>query len=89
MAQTGVPLGALHGGKPRAVSTPTLAKFKDLTYAAPVATDVAVSGIQVYGILLVANVDILQDYEDHPHRSGRTVRAGELDTESTLATSKH
>jgi superfamily II DNA/RNA helicase len=34
------------------------------------------------------HVDIPQDHEDHPHRSGRTARAGEIDIDLTLAIPK-
>ncbi|NCV23343.1 MAG: DEAD/DEAH box helicase, partial [Chloroflexi bacterium] len=45
LANAGVPVGALHGGKSQAVRTRTLALFKEQENSALVATDVAARGI--------------------------------------------
>ncbi|NDA96176.1 MAG: DEAD/DEAH box helicase, partial [Actinobacteria bacterium] len=57
LANAGVPVGALHGGKSQAVRTRTLKLFKEQENAALVATDVAARGIHVDGISLVVHVD--------------------------------
>ncbi|CAN2173585.1 SrmB Superfamily II DNA and RNA helicases [Candidatus Nanopelagicaceae bacterium] len=88
LANAGVPVGALHGGKSQAVRTRTLALFKESDNAALVATDVAARGIHVDGISLVVHVDLPQDHKDYLHRSGRTARAGESGTVVTLSSSK-
>ncbi len=89
LANAGVPVGALHGGKSQAVRTRTLALFKEQENSALVATDVAARGIHVDGISLVVHVDLPQDHKDYLHRSGRTARAGESGTVVTLSSSKN
>ena len=89
LANAGVPVGALHGGKSQAVRTRTLAIFKEQENSALVATDVAARGIHVDGISLVVHVDLPQDHKDYLHRSGRTARAGESGTVVTLSSSKN
>ena len=89
LANAGVPVGALHGGKSQAVRTRTLALFKEQENSALVATDVAARGIHVDGISLVVHVDLPQDHKDYLHRSGRTSRAGESGTVVTLSSSKN
>jgi superfamily II DNA/RNA helicase len=89
LANAGVPVGALHGGKTQAVRTRTLALFKEQDNSALVATDVAARGIHVDGISLVVHVDLPQDHKDYLHRSGRTARAGESGTVVTLSSSKN
>ena len=89
LANAGVPVGALHGGKSQAVRTRTLALFKEQENSALVATDVAARGIHVDGISLVVHVDLPQDHQDYLHRSGRTARAGESGTVVTLSSSKN
>jgi superfamily II DNA/RNA helicase len=89
LANAGVPVGALHGGKSQAVRTRTLALFKEQENCALVATDVAARGIHVDGISLVVHVDLPQDHKDYLHRSGRTARAGESGTVVTLSSSKN
>jgi len=89
LANAGVPVGALHGGKSQAVRTRTLALFKEQDNSALVATDVAARGIHVDGISLVVHVDLPQDHKDYLHRSGRTARAGESGTVVTLSSSKN
>lgn len=87
LADRGVPVGSLHGGKSQAVRTRTLAAFKSGETNALVATDVAARGIHVDGISLVVHVDAPTDPKDYLHRAGRTARAGESGTVVTLTTS--
>lgn len=86
LANVGVRVGTLHGGKSQAVRTRTLARFKDQDSAVLIATDVAARGIHVDGIDLVVHVDVPADHKDYLHRSGRTARAGESGRVITLAT---
>ena len=85
LAEQGVPVGALHGGKSQAVRTRTLDAFRKGHTEALVATDVAARGIHVDGISLVVHVDSPTDPKDYLHRAGRTARAGESGTVVTLA----
>ena len=85
LAEQGVPVGALHGGKSQAVRTRTLDAFRKGQTDALVATDVAARGIHVDGISLVVHVDSPTDPKDYLHRAGRTARAGESGTVVTLA----
>lgn len=86
LANVGVKVGTLHGGKSQAVRTRTLARFKDSDSAVLIATDVAARGIHVDGIDLVVHVDLPADHKDYLHRSGRTARAGESGKVISLAT---
>jgi len=88
LAQVGVPVGALHGGKSQSVRTKTLAAFKSGATPALVATDVAARGIHVDDVSLVVHVDAPQDPKDYLHRAGRTARAGESGVVVTLTTSR-
>ncbi|MFM8192986.1 MAG: DEAD/DEAH box helicase [Actinomycetota bacterium] len=88
LANAGVKVGTLHGGKSQAVRTRTLARFKDQESAVLVATDVAARGIHVDDIDLVVHFDTPADHKDYLHRSGRTARAGKTGRVVTLATHK-
>ena len=88
LANAGVKVGTLHGGKSQAVRTRTLARFKDQESAVLVATDVAARGIHVDDIDLVVHFDVPADHKDYLHRSGRTARAGKTGRVVTLATHK-
>ena len=68
LAQVGVPVGSLHGGKSQSVRTKTLAKFKTGITPALVATDVAARGIHVDDVSLVVHVDPPQEAKDYLHR---------------------
>ena len=83
LANIGVPVGALHGGKSQAVRTRTFAFFKDSANV-----DVAARGIHVDGISLVAHINVLQDHKNYLRRSGRTTHTGESGAVVTLTTSK-
>ena len=88
LANAGVRVGTLHGGKSQAVRTKTLAQFKQQPNAVLVATDVAARGIHVDDVDLVVHFDAPADHKDYLHRSGRTARAGRTGSVVVLATSK-
>jgi len=88
LAKTGVPVGALHGGKSQAVCTRPLNLFKEQENAALVAPDVAARGIHVDGISVVVHVDAPTDHKDYLHCSGRTAHAGEAGGVVVFATIK-
>jgi superfamily II DNA/RNA helicase len=75
LTNDGVPAGAQHAGKSKAVRTCTLKLFKEQVNAALVATDVAT---RVDCISLVVHVDAPTDHRDYLHHSGRTARAAKL-----------
>ena len=84
IAEKGVPVGALHGGKTQAARSRTLREFKAGTIRTLVATNVAARGIHVDGISLVVHFDAPTDPKDYLHRAGRTARAGERGTVVTM-----
>lgn len=77
LAEVGIPVGALHGGKSQNLRTRTINDFRNDVTNVLVATDVAARGIHVDGISLVVHVDPPTDPKDYLHRSGRTARAGD------------
>ncbi|MFZ9284297.1 MAG: DEAD/DEAH box helicase [Candidatus Nanopelagicales bacterium] len=86
LANVGVKVGTLHGGKSQAIRTRTLAEFKKQDSGVLVATDVAARGIHVDDVDLVLHFDAPADHKDYLHRSGRTARAGKAGRVVTLAT---
>lgn len=88
LANAGVAVGTLHGGKSQSVRTKTLDKFKRQQSGVLVATDVAARGIHVDDVDLVVHFDAPTDPKDYLHRSGRTARAGKSGRVVTLATAK-
>jgi len=84
--RSGVPAGALHGGRSQGQRTRALSRFKDGSVPALVATDVAARGIHVDDVSLVVHVDPPADAKDYLHRSGRTARAGESGVVVTIVT---
>ncbi|GAA5091933.1 hypothetical protein GCM10023319_46600 [Nocardia iowensis] len=74
---SGIPAGALHGGKAQNNRTRTLAAFADGSIPVLVTTDVAARGIHVDNISLVVHVDPPAESKAYLHRAGRTARAGE------------
>lgn len=83
---SGVPAGALHGGKAQNNRTRTLAAFADGSVPVLVTTDVAARGIHVDGISLVVHADPPAESKAYLHRAGRTARAGEDGVVVTLVT---
>lgn len=74
LAQRGIDVGVLHGGKSQSQRTRALEEFKKGTHRVLVATDIAARGIHVKGIAHVINYDMPQAAEDFIHRVGRTGR---------------
>jgi superfamily II DNA/RNA helicase len=88
MNESGVAVGALHGGKTQAHRSRVLEGFKMGKTNALVATDVAARGIHVDDVSLVVHVDAPENHKDYLHRAGRTARAGAVGTVVTLSTHK-
>jgi superfamily II DNA/RNA helicase len=88
MNESGVAVGALHGGKTQAQRSKVLDGFKMGKTNALVATDVAARGIHVDDVSLVVHVDAPENHKDYLHRAGRTARAGASGTVVTLSTHK-
>ena len=88
MNESGVAVGALHGGKTQAQRSRVLEGFKMGKTNALVATDVAARGIHVDDVSLVVHVDAPENHKDYLHRAGRTARAGASGTVVTLSTHK-
>ncbi len=88
MNESGVAVGALHGGKTQAQRSRVLEGFKAGKTNALIATDVAARGIHVDDVSLVINVDAPENHKDYLHRAGRTARAGAIGTVVTLAAHK-
>jgi superfamily II DNA/RNA helicase len=76
LADMGVRVDALHGGKSQGARNKAITNFKDGKVDVLVATDVAARGIHVDGIDLVLQIDPPRDSKDYLHRAGRTARAG-------------
>ncbi len=76
LADMGVRVDALHGGKSQGARNKAITNFKDGKVDVLVATDVAARGIHVDGIDLVLQIDPPRDPKDYLHRAGRTARAG-------------
>ena len=88
LKESGIPAGALHGGKSQAVRTRALKSFTDGHPRVLVATDVAARGIHVDDIDVVVHSDPPGDHKSYVHRSGRTARAGAGGTVVTVALTK-
>jgi len=84
LSKQGVTAAAIHGGRSQSQRTRALAKFKDGSTSALVATDVAARGIHVDGVSAVVHFDPPADEATYVHRSGRTARAGALGTVVSL-----
>lgn len=65
-----------HSGRSLNQRREALQSFKSGKYKVLVATDIAARGIDVVGIELVINYDLLDDAQNYVHRIGRTGRAG-------------
>jgi len=66
----------IHSNRSLSQRKEALEGFKSGKYKILVATDIAARGIDVTGIELVINYDLLDDTENYVHRIGRTARAG-------------
>ncbi|KAI7898295.1 P-loop containing nucleoside triphosphate hydrolase protein [Cokeromyces recurvatus] len=79
---------ALHGDLQQFEREQVLRDFKVEKVKILVATDVAARGLDIKAVKNVVNYDIARDIDSHIHRVGRTGRAGEKGTATTLITQK-
>ncbi len=75
LVTNGIKAERIHGNRSQSQRTQALAGFKDGTYQALVATDIAARGIDVESLGHVVNFDVPLASEDYIHRVGRTARA--------------
>jgi ATP-independent RNA helicase DbpA len=76
LSRTGLSVGALHGDLEQNDRDRIMAKFRNKSLKALVATDVAARGIDVEGLDAVVNFELPSQPEVYVHRVGRTGRAG-------------
>ena len=76
LTQKGINAEAIHGNKSQQARTNALARFKENSIHALVATDIAARGIDIDQLPNVVNFDLPNVPEDYVHRIGRTGRAG-------------
>lgn len=86
LADYGVKVTRLHGGRTQAQRTRSIADFKAGVFDVLVATDIAARGIDVPTVSDVINYDIPMTVDDYVHRVGRTGRAGQSGNAMTLVT---
>ncbi|KAJ3108593.1 hypothetical protein HDU96_007482, partial [Phlyctochytrium bullatum] len=84
----GYPCLALHGDMHQVDRDRVISQFKSQKCNILVSTDVAGRGLDIKHIRNVVNYDVARDIDSHVHRCGRTGRAGEKGTASTLVTQK-
>jgi ATP-dependent RNA helicase DeaD len=77
---------ALHGDLSQIQRDKVMARFRDRSLNALVATDVAARGIDVNDITHVVHFNLPDDLENYTHRSGRTARAGKSGVSLSLVT---
>jgi ATP-dependent RNA helicase RhlE len=80
----GIQAAVIHGDRSQSQRTAALSGFQRGHYRVPVATDLASRGIHVENIAHVINYDLPQVAGNFIHRVGRTGRAGNQGTASTL-----
>ena len=80
----GIQAAVIHGDRSQSQRTAALSGFQKGRYRVLVATDLASRGIHVENIAHVINYDLPEVAENFIHRVGRTGRAGNLGTASTL-----
>jgi superfamily II DNA/RNA helicase len=85
LAQSGVSVAPLHGGRSQAQRDRALDAFRRGGVRTLVATDVAARGVHVDGVACVVQYDLPADAKDYVHRAGRTGRAGAGGMVVTLA----
>ncbi|GAA0871327.1 ATP-dependent RNA helicase RhlE [Gangjinia marincola] len=77
LINAGISAAAIHGNKTQNARTKALAGFKDGSFNALVATDIAARGLDIPQLPYVINFELPNIAEDYVHRIGRTGRAGE------------
>jgi len=80
----GIQAAVIHGDRSQSERTAALKAFQQGRYRVLVATDLASRGIHVENIAHVINYDLPEVAENFIHRVGRTGRAGNRGTASTL-----
>jgi ATP-dependent RNA helicase RhlE len=75
LVQAGIRADRIHGNRSQPQRTAALAGFKNGTFPALVATDIAARGIDVDALGHVVNFDVPLVPDDYIHRVGRTGRA--------------
>jgi ATP-dependent RNA helicase RhlE len=80
----GIQTAVIHGDRSQSQRTAALSGFQKGRYRVLVATDLASRGIHVENIAHVINYDLPEVAENFIHRVGRTGRAGNRGTASTL-----
>lgn len=80
----GIQAAVIHGDRSQSQRTAALSGFQKGRYRVLVATDLASRGIHVENIAHVINYDLPEVAENFIHRVGRTGRAGNRGTASTL-----
>jgi ATP-independent RNA helicase DbpA len=83
---SGVSATALHGDLEQRDRDKVLAKFRNRSVRALIATDVAARGLDVEAVDVVINYDLPPKPDSYVHRIGRTGRAGRAGTAIAIAT---
>src|SRR5699024_4166112 len=86
LAARGVDAVDLHGNLSQNARTRNLEAFGSVTATTMVCTDIAARGIHVDEVALVVHADPPSEHKAYLHRSGRTARAGESGSLSTVQT---
>jgi ATP-dependent RNA helicase RhlE len=76
MNEAGIKAAAIHGNKGQGARTKALEGFKNGSFTALVATDIAARGLDIPLLPHVVNFELPNIPEDYVHRIGRTGRAG-------------
>lgn len=84
LKREGIQATVIHGDRSQSQRTAALKAFQQGRYRVLVATDLASRGIHVESIAHVINYDLPEVAENFIHRVGRTGRAGNRGTASTL-----
>lgn len=71
-----LPAEPLHGDQGQSLREKTLSRFRDGSFTALVATDVAARGLDISDVGLIVHFGLPENGEAFVHRSGRTGRAG-------------
>jgi ATP-dependent RNA helicase DeaD len=86
LAQYGLKVAIIHGGRTQAQRKKALDSFRDGSVRILIATDVAARGLDISHVAHVINYDLPQDPSDYVHRIGRTARAGRSGTALSFVT---
>lgn len=84
--KAGFAVGKLHSDLPQSERTRVLQAFRNGEIPILVATNIASRGIDIPGIEHIVHFDVPETVEDYIHRSGRTARAEQVGTVSTIGT---